>query len=297
VFAARPGDEHKVIIDGTGTKVRGLIEARGESHITISGFRLQNAPTDGIFIEGSVEGDRDIVISNNVVDTTGNAGIYVAGLIMGQTIGIDEYRLFDVVIEENEVTNTNFPDGGNEAISLGGGVDGFVIRNNWVHNSEQYGIDAKIGAINGEIHGNRIHDIEKHGIYLDSNSRTVANIKVFDNVVYDNNNGIVLARESKREPRAPNMYNIDIYDNHVYDNEKYGIMAYKHFEDNETGRFDDIRIFSNTIEGNGIHGVHLRGIEGFATNFVVAANRFARNGKDLINDIGATVTEETLRPD
>ena len=288
VFSAYPGDEFEAIIDGTGENVRGLIEARGQSHLTITGFRLQNAPIDGIFVEGSAQGAGDILISGNQVDTTGNSGIYAAGLIMGRTIGVNEYRLFDIIIENNEVTNTNYPNGGNEAISVGGGLDGFIIRNNWVHDSEQYGIDAKFGAINGEIYGNLIHDIEKHGIYLDTNSRTIENVKIYNNTIYNSNNGIVLARESARDPAVPNMQNIDIYDNLIYNNTKYGIMAYKHIRDNGTGLFDDVVINSNTVYGNGRDGIHLVGIEDFATNFVVSNNAvFANGDSNILNRIGA----------
>ena len=288
VFAAYPGDEHDAIIDGSGTSVRGAIEVRGESHVTIAGFRIQNAPVDGIFVEGSKAGARNIDILGNQVDTTGNSGIYAAGLVMGQTIGVDEYRLFDVRIEGNEVTNTNTPSGGNEAISVGGGLDGFVIRGNWVHHSDQYGIDAKFGARNGEIVGNLVHDIEKHGIYLDSNSRTIANIDIHHNTVFNSTNGIVLARESARDPKRPNIQNVDIHDNDVHSNAKYGVLLYKHVRDNQTGLFDDVEIRGNSIHGNGLDGVRLAGIGGFATDIVVADNALHRNGRDINNQIGAS---------
>ena len=291
-FVAHPGHEREVIIDGQGTSVRGLIEARGRSFVTITGFQLRNAPTDGIFVEGSPEGARGVEILGNRVENTGNAGIYVAGLIMGQTPGINEYRLFDVLIEGNEVTRTNVDGGRNEAISLGGGVDGFVIRHNWVHNSNQFGIDAKMGAINGEISGNLIHDIEKHGIYLDSNSRTVAHVRIFGNEVFGNRNGIVLARESDRTPVRPQLFDIAIHDNIVRDHESYGIMAYRHQWDNGTGEFADVRIYCNLIEGSGRDGIHLKDIGNVAKDFVVAGNTLLGNGNDILNQIGALVSSD-----
>jgi Right handed beta helix region len=290
-FAAYPGHEHEVIVDGSGTKVRGVIEAHGQSYLTISGFRVQNAPTDAITIEGSPAGSRDIHILNNQIENTGNAGIYTAGLIMGGTHDVGEYRLFDVLIEGNEVTKTNVGNGGNEAISVGGGLDGFVIRKNWVHDSEQYGIDVKFGAIKGEISGNLIHGIEKHGIYLDSNSRTVAHIEIFGNEIWGNNNGIALARESTRFPKKPNLFDIGIHDNIVRDNAKYGIMAYRHKNDIGTGEFSGVRIYNNTIIGNDIHGIHLKGIGDYAEDFVIAGNKMSGNGKDILNEIGAIIGE------
>ena len=297
IFAAHPGDEHRAIIDGSGAAVRGLIETRGQSHITIEGFRIQNAHTDGIFIEGSKSGARDIQIIGNQVDTTGNSGIYAAGLIMGQTIGVNEYRLFDVLIHSNEVTNTNTPSGQNEAITVGGGINGFVVSHNWVHHSDQYGIDAKLGAINGRIHDNLIHHIEKHAIYLDSAVRTVANIEIINNTLHNNNNGIALARESNRTPKAPNISNIEVRDNLIHDNDKYGVMLYKHIWDVGTGLFHNVKIHSNSIVKNGSDGVHLVGIGGYATKISITDNTLFGNGRDINNRIGATEWGNTTHLD
>jgi hypothetical protein len=288
-FAAAPGHEQNVVIDGSGLSARGLIEIRGQSYVTVSGFRLQDAPTDGIYVEGAPDGERGIKLLGNSIDGTQNAGIYAAGLVMGQTIPVNEYRLFDLEIAGNEVTRTNIGDGGNEAISIGGGVDGFKIHNNWVHDSEQYGIDAKLGARNGEIYENLVHGIERHGIYLDSGSRTIENVKIYGNWIFDNNNGICLARESARDPKEPNIRNIEIFDNAVFDNNQYGIMAYKHIRDVLTGDFDDVSIHDNAIAGNGRDGVHLLGIGSIADNFTVWSNDFYQNARDIRNEIGAEV--------
>jgi Ca2+-binding RTX toxin-like protein len=294
VFSAAPGHEHDVVIDGSASKwVFGLIQARGESHLTISGFRLQNAPRDGIFVEGSSAGERDIRILDNQIVATQNAGILAGGLYMGQTIPVGDYRLFGVTIAGNEVTKTNIT-GRSEAISLGGGVDGFDIRDNWIHHTQQYGIDVKLGAKNGKIHGNRIHDVEKHGIYLDSGSRTVEDIKIYDNTVFDSNNGIVLARESMRLPKVPNIRDIEIFNNKVYDNRSFGIVAYKHESDVLTGDFDNVSIHHNQVAYNGRNGIQLDKIGKVADNFVVSYNTLYNNsGIELNNNIGAKVVGNT----
>lgn len=293
VFSAYPGQEHEVIIDGTGTKVRGLVEVDGKSYVTINGFRLQDAPTDGIYVQGSKAGTHNVVISNNDVENTGNSGIYAAGLVMGQTIGVNEYRLFDITITNNEVTRTNLA-GANEAITLGGGVDGFVVSGNWVHDSKQFGIDVKVGARNGEIYDNTINGIEKHGIYLDSNSRTIENVKIYSNTLYDNTNGIVLAREIVKTPKTPVISNIDIYDNLVYDNTRSGIIAYKHTWDTGIGKFSDVVISSNTVYDNGNYGIQLAGIKGFATNFAINSNTVFGHKKGIDNQIGAKESGNTV---
>lgn len=287
ILAAQTDATGQAVIDGTGADVRGLIEVRGASHIIVSGFRLQNAPRDGIFVEGSDTGERDIKILDNDIDTTGNSAVYVAGIVMRFITKVDEYRLFDVLIQGNRVTNTNTPKGVNEAISLGGGVDGFVIRNNHIFDTRQYGIDAKAGAINGTITDNVIHGIERHGIYLDAGSRTVANIDVQRNAIFGARNGIVFAREADRDPQHTNLHSVTVFDNLVFDIEKFGVMAYRHPHDSGIGRFGDITVSGNCLCNIGGDAVRLGGIGEFTTNFRVEDNLIVSSGGDVWNKIGA----------
>ena len=241
------------IVDGKNY-VLGGIDIRA-SYIAIDGIRVQDIKGDGIHIEGTLSNGTshpitDITIRNCQIDGTSNAGIYCAGLIMGQSIPVDEYRVFNVLIENNDITKTNNPNGGNECISLGGGTNGFIIRYNHVHDSDQYGIDAKFGAINGEIYGNVIHNMEKHGIYIDTNSRTIENVDVYNNFVYNcGANGLTLARESARTPKVPMLRNIRIFNN-VFTGCRRGILAYIHPNDNLSGDFKDITIINNTLHDN-----------------------------------------------
>lgn len=284
------------VIDGTDTKVRGLIEIRGASHITVSGFRLQNAPRDGIFVEGTIEGERDIRILDNDIDTTGNSAIFVAGIVMRFITKVDEYRLFDVLVQGNRITNTNTPKGVNEAISLGGGVDGFVIRNNYIFDTRQYGIDAKAGAINGVITENVMHGIQRHGIYLDTGSRRVANIHVTRNAVFGARNGIVMAREANRDPEHPNLHNITVTDNLVFDIDEFGIKAYRHPDDSGIGQFSDITIAENCLCGIRRDAVRLGGIGDFARNIAVENNLILSSGGGIWNQIGARTANNSALP-
>lgn len=295
-LAAHPVGPGGARIDGTGTRVRGLIALRGASHVTVSGFDLRNAPQDGIFIEGVEGGARGIRVTGNRIDTTGNSAIYAGGIVMRYLSGVDEYRLFDVQIDGNTVTNTNTPNGVNEAITLGGGVDGFAIRDNHVFDTRQYGIDAKAGAINGEISGNIIHGVARHGIYLDAGSRRVANIEVTRNAVFGVRNGIVLARESGRDPAHPNLHDITVSDNLVFDAGKFGIMAYRHRDDSGRGRFADLRIRGNCLCGIGEDAVRLGGIGGFARDVTVAGNLIFASGGGIRDRIGADLRDNDAAP-
>ena len=296
-FSAAPGDEHKVVIDGTDdtSANRQCIYAKGKSYIRINGFRCYNALNSGIWVEGSDAGTVGIRITNNQVYKTGNAGIMCAGLIMGRTTQ-QEDRLQDVIIEHNDISRTNEPRGGNECISVGGGVDGVIVRHNYVHDSEQYGIDFKFGVQDGAIYDNHIHTMEKHGIYLDTASRYVKNVVVYDNTIYDCTNGIVMARESGGTSKT--LQFVAIYNNLVYDNRKFGVMAYRHKrDDNRTGVFADVQIFNNTIFRNGRDGVRLHGVEGVAKRFVVANNIIYQNKPDVVNKVGAAMLSNLMGKD
>lgn len=287
ILAGQSDGSDRPVIDGTDTKVRGLISVRGASHITVSGFRLQNAPRDGVFIEGTPEGERGIRVLDNDIDTTGNSAIFVAGIVMRFITKVNEYRLFDVLVEGNRITNTNTPKGVNEAISLGAGVDGFVIRNNYIFDTRQYGIDAKAGAINGSITDNVMHGIERHGIYIDAGSRTVANIDIRRNAVFGARNGIVMARESNRDPEHPNLDNITVADNLVFDIDQFGIKAYRHPDDSGIGKFDNITIGENCICDINRDAIRLGGIGKFANNVKVEKNLILSSGGEVWNRIGA----------
>lgn len=286
-LAAQSDATGRAVIDGTGTWARGLIAIRGASNVTVSGFRLQNAPQDGVFVEGTLGGERNIRILDNDIDTTGNAGIFVAGIVMRYITRVDEYRLFNVLVQGNRITRTNEPNGVNEAISLGAGVNGFVIRNNHVFDTRQYGIDVKAGAINGAITENVIHGIADHGIYLDAGSRRVANVNVRRNAVFGARNGIVLARESRRDPENPNLHDIKVVDNLVFDSPEFGIMAYRHRIDSGRGRFDEVVIARNCLCDIARDGIRMGGIGPFSSGFWVDGNLILSSGGEVWNRIGA----------
>jgi hypothetical protein len=201
--------------------------------------------------------------------------------------GVDEYRLFQVVIEGNRITRTNEPAGVNEAISLGAGVDGFTIRNNVIHDTRRYGIDVKAGAKNGSVADNVVYGIERHGIYIDAGSRRVANIDIIRNAVFGARNGIVLARDSDRDPANPNLHDIRIVDNLVIDVENFGIHAYLHPDDSKRGPFADVTIAQNCLCRIKRDAIRLGGIGDFASGFVVRDNVILNSGGAIWNRIGA----------
>jgi hypothetical protein len=277
---ALPGERHLAILDGNGISTRGMVEIRAKDWWVIEGLRIYRAPTDGIYIEGAsgqVHGNH--VIRANQIDTTGNAGIFGCGLVMGQTPDVGEYRTDGLIIEYNNITNTNTPTAGNECISIGGGVRNCITRYNYIHDSRQYGIDYKLGVSGGAIYGNYIVNMLKHGIYIDCACRTTENIDVYDNWIeragQNLGNGMVTAREADRgDDAAPgggtygyfqNLINIRLWNNICIDSGNFGMLLSKHSFDTNVGQYE-AEWTHNTFYNAGV--VETAGFEGKIDNLV-----------------------------
>ena len=170
-----------------------------------------------------------------------------------------DVRTVDILIEGCDISETNHPSGVNEAISVGGGVDGIVTRDCDIHDTDQYGIDYKLGVRNGLIEGNRIWNVEQYGIYMDVAQRYVEDVVIRDNVVWNCDLGIVFAREAGAgdtdaagEPRNQTLARIDCFNNVVYGCNT-GLYCHAHPHDTAHGTIEDIRIRFNTIYDCGLH--------------------------------------------
>lgn len=234
MLAAYPGEQ--ATIDGSGVQVGeygGLVEIIGVSHITFSGLRVTNSPAAGILAEDCSH----ILIEKNYTYNTVSSGI-------------GAWHCTDVIIEGNEVELAN-NDGEQENISIGG-TDGFEVRYNHVHHGGPgtnggEGICPKDGSSNGKVYGNRVHDLNRLGIYVDAWDKHTFNIEVYQNIVYDNAaDGITLSSE-----QGGLLENIRVYNNLVYRNQFVGINFMLCCEGAETHPEHDILIANNTIYGNG----------------------------------------------
>ena len=275
-------------------------------------FNILNGSGVSCFSNGT-NAVEDIWIVDNQIDTVSNAGIYVAGMVMGtgNTCAPDTYLMNDIHINDNDVTNTNFSSGGNECITIGNGTDGFEILRNHVHDSQQYAIDAKLGAINGEIAYNYCHDLEKHGIYLDPACRVLMNLKVHHNECHDcGSNGIHMSREAARDDDPGAAYpgatiggayqwfeNVEIFANSC-SRCNYGLLMHRHpndqarlkiFYDGATGTtFNDGETLTGP-SGSGRLASHypLTGTTGYIYLFAVTGT-FSNN--QVVTGAGVNIT-------
>ncbi len=271
-FTTPDGEERRAIINGmnAGDRIRGGIQINGKDYVHIRNLLVEDAAFDGIHISG-IEGEQHghHVIAGCQTRRTGNSGIFVCGNVSSTVLPANDIRTIDILVEENDVSETNIvndytahlrnsldePGGVNEAISVARGVDGVIVRNNLVHDSRQYGIDFKHGVFNGEITGNQIWNIQRHGIYLDTNRRILEDISISGNVVWGCGAGIVLGREADFDEVADAdgtdmrqaFRRIDVFNNVVHSIEKTGIFCCRHSGDSPHGEITDVRIRFNTI--------------------------------------------------
>lgn len=223
----------------------GVFTVLGKSDITIAGFTAENG-----YFGFKVDEDRGgtpstrITLKNNHARLTKSSGI-----------NVNASR--DIVVDANVVEKTNMG-GVHEMISIIG-TDGFVVSNNDVFNGAfvingvakegKEGIDAKFGSSNGRIVNNRVHDLERLGIYADAWSALTQNIEIVGNVVYNCKDGIALASEEGGLLR-----NVLVANNITYNNRNSGIVVAPWAAD---GPRENIRIVNNTAYGNDAGGINI----------------------------------------
>ncbi len=308
-----PDHAGQVVIDGGGAQVNkafGAIHMEKASHIIIDGFEVTNSHFGISARSDGVTEYSDIQIINNYIHDVDNSGIWVAGQPMHLDTEVDNFIVSDILISNNQVTKTNLGEvsgGANEAITIAGGVDGFEVTQNWIYESNQYGIDAKTNVMNGIISENIIHDIEKYGVYIDSNSRTASTIEISDNIIFNVSSGIVLSREAADGLKSdietgygesiddfeeggykPVLTEITIIGNVIAFSEKSGIYVDKHHtKDLGGGEFGNILIEGNTVSDSGYTGVMIDpNLEGTITNLTIENNSISGSGRREINSDG-----------
>ncbi|WP_187428369.1 hypothetical protein ROLI_039180 [Roseobacter fucihabitans] len=280
-YTTLPGEEHRAIIrgdlrrhvvnGGPGIKphprTRDAIRIDSKDHIHIRNLMIEDAWRSGIYVVGTpgeVHGHH--IFADNVLRRTGSAAIFICGFRPDHRLTPEEtevLRTIDVVIENNDISETNVvtdfnnhrrePGGVDEAISVASAAGDVITRFNDIHDSRQYGVDYKAGVRGGAIYGNRIWNMERYGIYLDAGRRFVDDIDVYNNQIWNCDAGIVLAREAdfhKDEPVedfTQRLRNINIYNNAMWDLNIVGIYCQGHPGDGPFGVIGGVRIRFNTV--------------------------------------------------
>jgi hypothetical protein len=269
-YIAFPG--HHPIIDGkelNEPEGLGLLSILGESYITIDGFEITgNSAYYGVYVQGNCS---HITLKNLIVHDHKLSGIYTTGY---------RFKFTDLVIDNCEIYNTNKILESSECIVLET-IDGFEVKNCYIHDQGKDGIDAKVGSKNGTIHDNIIKGDGKSwgnytsdkngylqnststGIYLDCYGVPINNIAVYNNYIYDCfAAGIAIASEVSPYPSATG---IEIYNNISFNN-NFGFAVWgMPFE-------RSFKVINNTFYDNWESGIAIYGLKGTNTNCYVSNN-------------------------
>ena len=268
--------DDKVIIDGSkssASKQEDMIHINDKDYIKLIGLEISNnvnKNTDyfitGIGIWGKGEGIeiRDCKIHHiwytNASDESGAIGIAVYGMNGKEPIK-------GLIIDGNEIWDMKC--GNSETVALNGNVDGFQFTNNYVHDSNNIGIDmigdetfgddlvcpvaANNKARNGFVGYNKIgniscetnpcyqkDDYSASGIYADGGK----DIVIAYNTCFGNDIGIAVENEKHNK----NCSGIVVRDNLIYGNSSCGIEVGGY--DEERGWASNCKFLNNTLYNN-----------------------------------------------
>jgi hypothetical protein len=262
---------HRPVVDGRiVTGQRGSIYMIAKSNLIFRNMDVKEgrATASGgptrhcVYVEGtSGQVHGNILFENIKAFDTDHSGFHIVGLQTGATIPIGVYRLKGITIRNGEVTNVNRVTG-QEGITVGGGVEEIIVENNWIHDSNRYGVDFKLGVRKGIVRFNHIHNCAHHGIYLDCASRVCEDCYVYGNDVHDNNTtGITLTREAARDPgEHVGIRDIWIWANRFSRNLR-AFQCYRHGGSDTTtlGFIENINFFHNTCVDSDERDLNLSG--------------------------------------
>jgi hypothetical protein len=241
VFAAANGET--VTIDGSSATIPagwgGLVEIADVSWIRISGLRVTNAGPD----------DNHAGI---LVDTASH--IVVEGCTTVNTVssGIGVWSSSHITIDGNEIIQA-CNDGEQECLTVAT-TDTFTVTNNHVHDGGPgsmggEGIDIKDGATNGVVRGNRIHDINRVGLYVDAWDKPTHDIVLDSNTVYRCEAGIAVTSEA-----GGVLERVRCVNNLIYDNETVGFTLGAWGETVPSRPVWSLEVINNTFVNNGAAG-------------------------------------------
>ena len=235
------------------------------SNLEIKGLKLKKPSGSitpiGIEVDG---GSSDVTISHCKIHDMGckykkkSTKYNAHGILV--TAEVDN-PIEKVTIDGCELYNLNL--GNSEALAINGNVSGFEIKNNFVHDCDNIGIDI-IGfeqsdndeldrARDGEILYNTVDSISSDptvnvtydckcagGIYVDG----ARDIKIHDNNVSNCDIGIEVASEHADTVTT----GIEVYDNNLMNNNAFAGISFGGYDVDETGCADNCSFHDNTIQ-------------------------------------------------
>ena len=309
-----PAEGEKVIIhagDGTGISLVNV------SHIMIEGLEIEGG-THGIYYQSTREAGRpltDICFRGcRVHGVRGTHGICVYARN-------DLAPVQDLTIEECEVFDCEC--GSSESVVINGNVDGFVIRDNIVHDNNNIGIDMigfegmamhpdvdsktnpyEVDMVrNGVCMGNVIYNISTEGneayfeedeydlcaggIYVDGGQ----NIEIYNNFIYNCDIGLEVATEhSPDENELFRVTGVHVHDNVIAECTGWAGICFGGY-DRDLGFTEECLFDHNTLVDNDVQiGVQRSRNNRINANLIIGGETAVEfneecSEEDMINDI------------
>jgi len=310
----RPAEGEDVVIRAEGEIGFSLINV---SYIAVEGLEIEGG-THGVYYQSTREAEQpltDVRISGCTVHgVRGTHGICVYARN-------DLAPVQNLTIEDCEVYDCDCGD--SESMVLNGNVDGFVIKNNVIHDTNNIGIDM-IGfegtakhpdgdsninvyevdmARNGICTGNVIYDISTEGnrayledgeydlcaggIYVDGGQ----NIEISDNFIFNCDIGLEVATEHNPDDNELfRVSGVHVHDNVIADCLGYAGICFGGY-DNDRGFTEECTFEHNTLVDNAAQiGIQRSKDNRIFANLVIggdAAVEFSEDCRkeDMVNDV------------
>ena len=219
---------HQAVLNGT-------FEVKGQSHVHITGFRIQKGGY-GVRVEGQSQG---VVIGGNYFFDTNSSAVSAWGVPFKAQPSLYNWRgVRDITVTDNDFDHCC--DGGyNEIASFANGVDGVTMTDNRIFNpgattNGGEGPDFKCGVKNVRYLRNKHTGLRKvatyvdggcpeSGLYKDPWNGVNQNIEIAFNEYLNCGAGINVSTEA-----AGSCVDVSIHDNWIEGGSKHGVLFYEH---------------------------------------------------------------------
>lgn len=232
-----------VVIDGReqvpSNRQGGLFYLLDRNWIVIDGLQFQNSMRSGVEMRNA---------TGITVQRCSTYNTYASGIVAA---GSTKIKVLHNKVQRACMDPTNI--GTNECITMASTTD-FEVAHNTVFdrnfapgvpepNIGGEGIDCKNSCARGTVHHNTVYDLFRTGIYIDAYQKTLTEIDVYANTVYNTANGVNIASEE-----GGPLSKVQVHDNLLYNNKRSGIRISGYLQN---GPLQDLDIYQNTVVGNG----------------------------------------------
>jgi hypothetical protein len=290
-------------VDWEGDEETGMVTVLDSDHVILADFSVGNSIAAGL----NVVGGQGITVQNVTVNGTGHAGLlfqHTSDLnVLDNDIGWVQLGWRD----EGDDPQV----GAHESLSVVA-VDGFLVANNYVHDSLKEGIDVKESSSGGEVRDNYLertcgvalyineaHDVDVYrnrirhsGYYLtEGREELCASYPIYGRMLgrfYGT--GILLAVGDLGDLSQGRLSNIRIYNNVVWDIYGNGLEFWDELRDSRSGQGEmrDNWVYNNVFYNTTLGGVRLMDVTGTQ----VLNNVIAYNDEDAIT--GNAIDDNTI---